>query len=184
MNCQTRSMVSAYAKRNDVLKLMGFESYGDYLKSHLWHSIRANVLRLNPKCVACEKPSTEVHHGSYGYPTMSGSESQHLYSICRDHHQFIEFELNGEKRSPKLATRRLRDLIAGTHGHSSARAEKKTKIVPTCGKARKKREKRALVAGQTGKRAKSCGPEEQRRRNLHLWSHGVARTPPGTIGNA
>lgn len=72
-----------------------FVEYNQYLKSTIWLHKRLAVLkRDNYLCQACLDPSvtaTEVHHLSYEFVDLKGSEpAYHLVSVCHSCHNNIE----------------------------------------------------------------------------------------------
>lgn len=100
--------LTSYQKRDLLLARMGFASYADYLASPRWQVIRKKVLkRSKGVCECCgEKPSTEVHHRSYGWYALTGRRLEYLVAACRDCHKGAEFR-EGFKVSHKMANRRM-----------------------------------------------------------------------------
>lgn len=94
--------IFSYAKRNAILREMGFSTYRAYLKSDLWRSIRERVLiRDGRKCRACcsKKPkrtATQVHHQSYDHAAMRGENLEAMIAVCGYCHRKAEFR-EGEK---------------------------------------------------------------------------------------
>lgn len=102
-----------YEHRDAVLKRLGFESYGDYLKSDLWASIRSRVFdRDGGRCRGCGKKAAQVHHFSYGDVTMRGEILDRLISVCLRCHRKIEFK-NGRKRSFSQSVQCTRAMLNG-----------------------------------------------------------------------
>lgn len=97
-----------YAERNRTLRIMGFRSYSEYLKSPLWAKIRSAVLhRDNHRCVRCRHEATQVHHQKYDADSMNGSSLSMLHSVCDICHSFAEFDHKGRKLSISQANTRL-----------------------------------------------------------------------------
>ncbi len=96
-----------YGDRAEVLFVMGFMTYQEYLASALWTSIRRRVLARNSACVACGGPAVQVHHSRYTRPVMEGREMHHLYSVCDGCHRWSEYTGSGQKLSPLQATDKL-----------------------------------------------------------------------------
>lgn len=102
--------MNAYAKRDELLKKMGFACYPDYLGSSLWSSIRDRVMsRDKYKCRGCGEEGREVHHHSYEESTMKGKTIAFLFTLCRGCHRKIEFNEKGFKYTFK----RTRDNLLG-----------------------------------------------------------------------
>jgi hypothetical protein len=100
-----------YTERNRVLKVLGFDSYSKYLESDTWKQLRAFVLKENPKCFACQKPSTQVHHTIYIKLVLEGKSTRGLIATCAGCHFKAEFRLHdGEKLNPKQATAKLKQM--------------------------------------------------------------------------
>lgn len=97
----------AYTERARNLLRLGFQTYADYLASELWMRIRSRVLAAQYLCTGCNRRAAQVHHGSYDLHVLDGSNDRHLYPICRECHEAIEFNAAGEKVPPDLATQRL-----------------------------------------------------------------------------
>jgi hypothetical protein len=103
-----------YGKRNEILKSMGFLSYGEYLKSELWQIIRNKVLQRNEnKCQLCGKPAKVVHHAGYYEEQLRGDELSHLFSLCHFCHRKIEFDSTeyDRKLSAESVIKKTLDLI-------------------------------------------------------------------------
>jgi hypothetical protein len=82
-----------YERRNYHLSILGFNSYAHYLNSEMWQTIRQTVLtRDSHKCVVCSRKASEVHHNSYEIDVLIGKKLEFLVSLCRHHHEKIEFE--------------------------------------------------------------------------------------------
>ena len=99
-----------YEARDDALRVIGFASYAEYLESALWKGIRYSVLRKRPHCRVCGERADQVHHQNYSQAVLLGRNRARLVSLCRAHHESIEFEA-GRKLSLKGANRKLRDLL-------------------------------------------------------------------------
>ena len=101
--------MTSYQQRRIVLIELGYTTYDDYLRSTLWGSIRATVLkRCKSKCEVCpQQIATEVHHKSYNHSAMAGSTLGDLVGICRSCHQCAEFHPNGDKRTHEEVNMRI-----------------------------------------------------------------------------
>lgn len=98
-----------YQSRDEILKFLGFQSYGEYLKSDLWKSCRtAAMKRTNGICGCClTSPATEVHHRTYDNGAMTGKCREALIPLCRTCHHSAEFDESGRKRRIQDANRLL-----------------------------------------------------------------------------
>lgn len=141
--------MNRYAQRDEVLRLMGFRSYREYLDSRLWKAIRARVLRACSTC-PCGQPATEVHHRTYKRRYLEGRGKIHkfLTPICRQCHQQIEFE-GSEKLSLGWANAKL-DAIR-------EEAEKKGIILPRKFKTKPRRQRSIDAAYKRPPKALSDG---------------------------
>ncbi len=86
-----------YRTRQDVLSLLGFPSYQDYLRSPLWKSIRDRVLAQGRKCRCCPEAASEIHHREYTLAVLSGSTTHGLIPLCSNCHKLAEFDVCGLK---------------------------------------------------------------------------------------
>ena len=123
----TKRAIREYGYRNRNLEELGFDSYDDYLKSHLWKSIFHKVLSISSDCYGCYSIATEVHHGSYDIPTLRGDHIESvvgvlLFPICRKCHKSIEYTRKGNKVDPLTATRKLQAKRARAETRARARA--------------------------------------------------------------
>lgn len=102
--------VMGYGDRAKILKDLGFKNYSDYLESQFWKRIRFLVLdRDGGSCRICARGAEVVHHRSYDIATMAGSSIDNLISLCRECHNWIEFE-EGNKVSFERAEERFLEL--------------------------------------------------------------------------
>lgn len=89
--------------KRDLLE-MGFSTYGEYLASPLWASIKQRVMeRAKGKCRLCRKEAEVVHHRRYDRDVMEGTRICHLIALCRTCHHNVEFNHNGQKRTSRGA---------------------------------------------------------------------------------
>lgn len=74
---------------DDDLRLLGFMSYADYLKSPLWAGIRQKVYEQKGRiCLDCKSHrATQIHHRQYGLETLKGETLNYLVPVCRACHQ-------------------------------------------------------------------------------------------------
>lgn len=110
-----------YVTRNAILASLGYPTYTEYLASDRWAGIRRSVLKRDKRlCRLCGGAATEVHHASYSRAALLGRDTTHLYSVCRECHEWVEFRPGhrGEpqRRSPK-------EMVAETHRLLRARLE-------------------------------------------------------------
>ena len=67
--------------------------YAAYLKSQLWWTIRARVLKRDGnRCQACPNRARIVHHKSYAKDVMDGRNDAELVSLCHACHEDIELD--------------------------------------------------------------------------------------------
>jgi hypothetical protein len=109
----------AYAKRDAILKGLGFVSYKAYLKSDLWSSIRQQVLdRDGHQCRSCARKANQVHHRRYSIEVLRGEALEWLQAICGRCHRGIEFTSKGKvplasaNRTLKRRTRKAKKNCA------------------------------------------------------------------------
>lgn len=84
-------------------------SYGDYLKSSHWKSIKAKAhKRPNyKKCEFCDCQDVELHHTSYKL-LFNRRELINIIALCREHHQEVHDLAKSEGISVRVATNKLR----------------------------------------------------------------------------
>lgn len=105
--------MATYRDRNRILAELGFPSYGVYLKSDLWASIRARVyakIGRNPKCSICPSPSEHLHHTHYSRQCLSGQSLYGIVPVCGRCHSAVEFDSKNQKRTLAKAQRAYLDL--------------------------------------------------------------------------
>lgn len=92
--------LNIYKKRKEVLKILGFLTYKDYLKSELWQEIIEKMFYYyKEKCFCCKRKSClSVHHEKYTEENMSSKSLEHLFLLCRKCHYVVEFTKSGVKR--------------------------------------------------------------------------------------
>jgi 5-methylcytosine-specific restriction endonuclease McrA len=97
----------------DVM-LMDYQT--EYLDSSLWRRIRKRVLtRDGKKCVFCDGAAQTVHHRSYDRNVLEGKADQVLVSLCDACHNFIHFDMDGQRRSLEETDRILLREQPPTH---------------------------------------------------------------------
>ena len=81
-----------YGYRDDNLRVLGFKSYSEYLRSALWKSIRKRVIDTGPpECAKClKRKATQVHHRSYDPATLRGDSILSLTKLCGGCHRRAE----------------------------------------------------------------------------------------------
>lgn len=100
-------------RRDEALKLMGFNSYHDYLKSDLWKAIRTIALRDDPSCCVCSNTASQAHHLNYSIDALEGKLSAIKASIvpmCEKCHRKVHFK-GSQFLVCRGARRRLRKLM-------------------------------------------------------------------------
>lgn len=124
-------MSKEYAKRNSLLKKMGYASYGDYLASELWASIRRRAYEKGRRCHLCLTGTGEIHlhHTSYALNVLNGQDITSLVPLCAKCHNRIEFGPNNIKRDLAGANYELNRLSkqVGAPQPAAALVEVKTK---------------------------------------------------------
>jgi hypothetical protein len=99
LRIEQRSAKFNYKERNEILYLLGFDSYADYLLSPIWADIRNEVLAREPQCQICRvTKSTEAHHRQYTKQNLMKAIFCDMVACCRYCHNKIEFLPNGDKR--------------------------------------------------------------------------------------
>lgn len=94
-----KPVLPGWATREQVLASMGFRSYGGYLKSKLWKSIRGRVYaEKGKKCSLCDALAVQIHHRRYDKKTLSGEDLTWLEPVCLHCHEAVEFNVDGSKR--------------------------------------------------------------------------------------
>lgn len=97
-----------YKDRNEMLPLIGYASYVEYLKSDDWFKIRDKVIRKHPECSCCDKPASQVHHHNYDARVMLGLVTDLLFPLCDECHTKIEVLPDGGKRE----LRHVQEMLA------------------------------------------------------------------------
>lgn len=101
-----------YAERDFVLYRLGFHDYREYLNSELWAEIRGRAFRQNGnRCLVCGRRAHLMHHRHYRIEVLLGYDLTALVPLCGDHHEAIEFTLNGRKRTLNQTDAALRRLL-------------------------------------------------------------------------
>ena len=100
---RARHTFGEYAKRNRILKEMGYESYPAYLASPLWARIRVDVLNLcRSRCEMCGERANQVHHNRYSEANLKGESIDGMIGTCGKCHKGVEFHRDGSKASPGM----------------------------------------------------------------------------------
>ena len=82
-----------FAKRNKILREMGFPRYEDYQRSALYASIRKAVLaEKGTRCVSCGYPSSICHHENYLKETLNGDDVSAIWPMCSKCHGLVHFD--------------------------------------------------------------------------------------------
>jgi hypothetical protein len=103
-----------YADRQRLLGFLGYSTYGEYLKTDEWKTIRSRVLATNPSCLMCSLPSQVVHHVKYWDTTLLGLDDRTLAALCHKCHELIEINEQGEKTALGQANHKLFKAIHKT----------------------------------------------------------------------
>jgi 5-methylcytosine-specific restriction endonuclease McrA len=99
-------------RQNMNFKRLGYNSYAEYLSSHLWQTIRQQALyRDNGLCRICHRPASCVHHFDYRLKTMKGENPHCLVSLCDDCHYRVEFD--GDKKRTLSQAQKMLALLTG-----------------------------------------------------------------------
>lgn len=100
-------MADLYHERNKNLRKLGFRSYAKYLNSTLWRRIKKRLFKdRGYVCQRCRDEGDQIHHRDYSIETLNGDSLEALVVLCRECHEFVEFE-GGKKVSPERANERL-----------------------------------------------------------------------------
>lgn len=90
--------VCSYSGRDELLRSQGFASYGVYLASTLWASIRLCAFKIwGKRCVLCNRRATQIHHSSYTKANLFGETVSGLHPVCSVCHRRVEFDEAGNK---------------------------------------------------------------------------------------
>ena len=82
---------SPYIKRDQIVKSLGFASFGEYLQSPLWAEVRNKAFERNGAfCVRCGGDATQIHHASYSRPNLTGRDVRRLKPVCSTCHERAE----------------------------------------------------------------------------------------------
>jgi len=78
-----------YKERDRSLRTLGFSSYDEYLRSPIWHWIRARTLRrAKGVCKGCHiNRATAVHHERYSVAALLGIDWRSLVAVCAMCHE-------------------------------------------------------------------------------------------------
>lgn len=73
----------------DLLNLLGFKTYKEYLNSHYWEEAkqRCRESSLPKKCIVCGEKKYELHHRSYA--RLGAELPEDLVPLCRKHHKIV-----------------------------------------------------------------------------------------------
>ena len=102
MKCDEKEMTprpevnlrSFFGRRDELLRMLGFKCYADYLASGLWEFVRGSLKPIR-ECLVC-KSSTGLawHHRHYELYVLVGNFSDNsIVRLCSDCHNAIH--LNG-----------------------------------------------------------------------------------------
>jgi len=123
-----------YKTRNNILEELGYDDYGDYLKSDLWSEIRDRVLKESGyQCICCGKQKLDetlvmqVHHMVYSKENLSGESLYGLVAICRSCHAKAEFKPKSGYWKKTGAKKTLGEANAYVLGVGKKKKKKKKK---------------------------------------------------------
>jgi hypothetical protein len=105
----------AYSDRNETLFLLGFKTYGAYLRSKLWKIVRQRALDIHgAECRRCGQPATQAHHASYLREVLIGEDVRGLVPVCAPCHKGASVTRRGSpaRRIDRLRVRHLHDTNA------------------------------------------------------------------------
>lgn len=92
---------------------MGYTTYGDYLLSELWDSIRERVWHeKGESCTCCGRAASEIHHQSYAPKVLRGDDIKPLIPLCKRCHKKAEIDDKGNKRDIQQVHKAIRKLKA------------------------------------------------------------------------
>jgi hypothetical protein len=75
-------------------------SHSEYLETSLWRKIRRRILKRDLNiCRICSAKASIVHHHSYDYEVICGTNEDELVSLCKRCHKRIEFDDEGRHRT-------------------------------------------------------------------------------------
>lgn len=106
---------NSFFSRTVILRKIGFSCYGGYLKSDLWVRVRTSVFAVRGSgCFICSNKAEVVHHYNYSSETLLGTSLDHLYPLCKDCHDVIEFAKSGKKRMVKEAQMIFKAMVTSS----------------------------------------------------------------------
>lgn len=98
----------SHDKRKYHHSKMEFKTYGDYLKSNLWKSIRNRVAKRDGgHCKCCGSKAECVHHIKYTEGSLRGTSLRYLISLCNVCHG----EVHGGCELPHGDTEKLFKML-------------------------------------------------------------------------
>jgi hypothetical protein len=69
--------------RHAMLAELGFQAFGEYIRSPLFRSIRTRVIEAaRGKCRSCGEPATKVRHAKFTRENLSGRSLAFLTPLC------------------------------------------------------------------------------------------------------
>ncbi|QNO00808.1 hypothetical protein phiPsa397_098 [Pseudomonas phage phiPsa397] len=94
---------------NTRTEMLDGETYGDYLKSEHWASVKAKAQKRPnyQKCERCESRKVDLHHTSYKH-IRTPQELRVIIALCREHHSEVHELAKEERISVRLASNRVR----------------------------------------------------------------------------
>jgi hypothetical protein len=101
-----------WLEQKQILKELGYNSYGEYVSGVVWANVRDKVFReKGTRCLVCTRRATVVHHKAYSENVLRGVDITPLVPLCWDCHQRIEYDTDGKKLSLDAANGKLQWYI-------------------------------------------------------------------------
>lgn len=99
-----------WEKRDESLKVLGFETYAEFLRSPRWQKLRAK-LRQRPEysnCLACGSPRVQLHH--LHYKGMKNNDSGSIIPLCGTHHEEFHNHAKAKEKTLKATWKFFKKL--------------------------------------------------------------------------
>lgn len=129
----TRSIYTDRDKRIRAERLA--DNYKAYLKTDLWATIRARVMKRDAHtCRICGEAATQVHHTNYTRAVLTGRCLVALFAICGGCHKFVEFRMDGGKAHLMMDVRRRIRLLAHLKGREFIDPGRERRACQRCGR--------------------------------------------------
>jgi len=86
------------------------QAYAAYLDSDQWQQIRKRVMGRAQWLCICGGKATDVHHVSYDQLVLDGKDDRALVALCRECHDRVHFDGDGERVTIAEAKKRLKRM--------------------------------------------------------------------------